>query len=126
MNSECYLCKRTGHIAKVCFNKDKQRPVKSSSDTKNVGSIESSNTVGKPREDISHEYNFATSSSSSENPYYVTLEVAYSKMNFQVDTGAARTLMSYKDYMLAFSEPRPKIVPSQSELRRYGDSQIQV
>ena len=35
-----------------------------------------------------------------------------------MDTGAARTLMSYKDYELAFSEPRPKIMPSQTELRR--------
>ena len=55
-----------------------------------------------------------------------TLEVADSKMDFQVDTGAARTLISYKDYKLAFSEPRPKILPSHTELRRYGGSQIQV
>ena len=126
LNAECHSCKRTGHIAKVCFNKDKQRPVKSSSDTKNVGSIESSNTVGKSSEDFSHEYIFSTSSSSSKSPYYVTLEVAGSKMDFQVDTGAARTLMSYKDYKLAFSEARPKIIPSHTELRRYGGSQIQV
>ena len=69
-----------------------KRPVKSSSDTKNVGSIESLNTVGKPSEDILHEYIFSTSFSSSKNPYYVTLEIANSKMDFQVDTGTAKTL----------------------------------
>ena len=69
LNAECHSCKRTGHIAKVCFNKDKQRPVKSSSDTKNVGSIESPNTVSKSIEDISHEHIFSTSSSSSKSPY---------------------------------------------------------
>ena len=126
MNSECHSCKRTGHTAKVCFNKDKQRRVKSSSNTKNVDSIESSNTVGKHSEDISHEYIFSTSSSSSKNPYYVTLEVDDSKMDFQVDTGTTRTLMSYKDYKLAFLEPQPKILPSHTELKRYGGSQIQV
>ena len=120
LNAECHSCKHTGHIAKVCFNKDKQRPVKSSFNTKNVGSIESSNTVGKSSEDLSHEYIFSTSSSSSKSPYYVALEVAGSKMDFQVDTGAARILMSYKDYKLALSEPRPKILPSQTELSLLG------
>ena len=126
--AECYACKKIGHIAKVCFSKDKQKAAKPSSESRNVSSIESSNSIGKPSECVAQEYIFSNStfSAPANCPYYVKLDVADSKVDFQVDTGAAKTLMSYKDYMLKFSEPRPKVIPTHTELRRYGGSQIPV
>ena len=90
-NSECYLCKRTGHIAKVCFSKVK--PNKTSTKTyvepKNVSSVESQveGMATRPN-DVSSEYIFTASSSELVSPHYVTLNINdIADVRFQVDTG---------------------------------------
>ena len=63
--AECYLCKKIGHIAKVCFNKVKMKAANLVSESSNVSSIEFSKTVEISGKDISHEYIFSTCTRSS-------------------------------------------------------------
>ena len=125
-NAECFLCKKKGHIAKVCFTKKQNsKSSVSNSKTKQVSSIESSSRTSFDKE-FSGDYVFTATNNASE-PFYVTLEVdGTAGVSFQVDTGAARTLMSYSDFLKTFPEPRPKLLNSTTVLRKYGGSSIPI
>ena len=129
-NSECYLCKRTGHIAKVCFSKNTGRANLSKplgeSKNKNVSSVESSSS-GNTKVEVPSEYIFTTISSNLEDPYYVTLNLDNTAdVKFQIDTGAARTLISESEFRKSFPQSTPKLMPSKTELKKYGGSEIPV
>ena len=125
-DSECFTCKRRGHISKVCFTKNK--PSSQPASEKSVGSVEStSKPMSEPTGELASEYNFSTSSTGSGDLYYVTLNLNGSAdVHFQVDSGAARTLMSEQEFRKSFPMAAPKIMPSRTELKRYGGSKIPV
>ena len=125
-DSECFTCKCRGHISKVCFTKNK--PSSQPASEKSVGSVEStSKPMSEPAGELTSEYIFSTSSTGSGDPYYVTLNLNGSAdVHFQVDSGAARTLMSEQEFRKSFPMAAPKIMPSRTELKRYGGSKIPV
>ena len=126
-DKDCFSCKKKGHISKVCLNKGKQN---SSSNfqrgqPKAVGSVETTNTIDNNARE--NEYIFSTQCSTLDNPFYVTLILDKNiSMPFQVDTGAARTLISESKFLECFPNTKPRLWPTKTELKRYGGSKIQV
>ena len=83
--------------------------------------------MSEPTGELTSEYIFSTSSTGSGDPYYVTLNLNGSAdVHFQVDSGAARTPMSEQEFRKSFPLAAPKIMPSRTELKRYGGSKIPV
>ena len=91
-----------------------------------MGSVESnSKPMSEPTGELASEYIFSTSSTGSRDPYYVTHNLKGSAdVHFQVDSGAARTLMSEQEFWKSFPMAAPKIMPSMTELKRYGGSKV--
>ena len=143
-DAECYLCKRTGHISKMCYSKNKPNTSNFKSKSKSVSSVEarSAGNYG-PRENVlpnkdssllkSGEYIFTNESGRdcpmdcNDDSYYVTLNLNNcSEVKFQVDTGAARTLMSEQEFYRSFPKYTPQLFPTKTELKKYGGSKIPV
>ena len=126
-DSECYLCKKKGHIAKVCFAK-KSNSSKPPVATKNVGLVEVPADI--PRSPECKEYIFTVSSSKISEldaPYLINLKLNGSvDVEFQLDSGAGQSLMSEREYWKIFPSGEPKIVPSSIILNKYGGSKMLV
>ena len=126
-NSECYLCKKIGHISKVCFTK-KQTSNKVPAVSKNVGLVE------VPVEDASNhesnEYIFSIQKANLREidaPYLVNIRINNKvDMEFQLDSGAGQSLMSEGEYWRIFPEGTPPIRPYSIELNQYGGSKMPV
>ena len=91
-------------------------------------SVEStSKPMSEPTGELASEYIFSTGSTGSGDPSYVTLNLdGTANVHFQVDSGAARTLMSEQEFRKSFPMAAPKIMPSRIELKKYGGSKIPV
>ena len=91
-----------------------------------MGLVEStSKPLSEPTGELASEYIFSTSSTGSGDPYYVTPNLSGSvDVHFQVDSREARTLMSEQEFLKSFPMAASKIMPSRTELKRYGGSKI--
>lgn len=126
-NAECHWCKRKGHIAKICFAKTSS-PTKPKSQPKSIRSVEQPESNSSNQ--TSSEYIVSLNSSNSvelKAPYYVKLKLDdWAEVDFQLDTGAARTLITEQEFFKMFPTDQPKILPYFIELNRYGGSKIPV
>ena len=126
-SAECYLCKKKGHLAKVCFSK-KSNTTRTTPMSKNVGLVEPSDNNSRIPEP--NEYIFTVDSDDKKEldpPYLVNLMLNdVSDVEFQLDSGAGPTLMSEIEYQRIFPNGNPKILPYTIGLNRYGGSKIHV
>jgi len=108
--SQCHKCKKKGHLAKVCHTKKTQDKKTDPLPTKWVEEIEEAPIyhVG----DKSHP------------PFIVELLVNGKPVTFEVDTGAAVTILSQEVYHRVF--PNLKLQTSSMLLKAYTGSQVQV
>ena len=114
--AECNKCHKTGHIAKACYAKlNSLSQVQESQDREN--SILETALDGNNSYPI--EYIHYGSDPSSE-PYIVQLKVNNTIVDFEVDTGAARTVMAKSVFDQTFGT-KPKMREATVRLMKYGE-----
>ena len=116
-NAECRKCGIKGHIAKVCFTKNK------TTNSIYVEPEDANEVNSMPSEYLFHN----VTGTNSISPYVVHVNLNWVEVPFELDTGAARTVISKKSYDKTFTSGNlPKIVPSTVVLKKYGNVQIPV
>jgi len=94
--AECYLCKKTGHIAKACrSNKDKtsHNPARSQRQTKRTHYMGEDEKSEEPVEHDSS-YHLFTLQSIGQNPITTQMELNKVPIQMEVDTGATVSLIN--------------------------------
>ena len=118
-DAECYTCKKKGHLQKVCYSKNKPN-----FRTKhNYVTTKTTNKCTEYRE--RDEYIFSQSDSSTTVPYEVRFKLNNTLVSMELDTGAARTIMSKSTYFSTFTNP-PKLTKSSTKLWLYGKVNMKV
>ena len=121
----CHKCKRKGHIQKVCFSKTNQSYPKSNSE-KNIHSNVQKQGHDK-RDNMDYDDFVFHSNNKTSKPIYICVSLDGKQANMELDTGAARSLMSYESYLNFWSdEDRPKLKRSAESLKVYGGSPITI
>ena len=118
---ECYLCKKKGHLQKMCFQ------------AKKTNSQVNSLTMQTPEQSFvpntcdSYDYIF-TVNNNKVNPILMNLLLNDVNVQFEVDTGAARSLMSKETYEKIWPNKfnRPVLNETLVNLKVYGGSSLRV
>ena len=115
-SAECHLCKKVGHIKKMCFKaKNKEKGA--------------SNVNFSCEEKNSNEYDFVFNVK-KENVKPIVVHVLMNKVKvpMELDTGASCSLISKNTYEQIWPSPesRPSLCPSSANLRVYGGSPLRV
>ena len=114
-DAECRKCKKTGHIAKVCFGKSSTNSVMSE---QNVAEV-------NPNQ-IPCEYLYYNEGAiNSTSPYMTNVTVNGIEVPFELDTGAARTVISKSVFESTFAN-LPDLKPSSTHLKKYGNVPIPI
>ncbi|KAL1444211.1 hypothetical protein MTO96_041866 [Rhipicephalus appendiculatus] len=108
--ARCYSCKRTGHLARVCG----QRPP-------GAGKI---HAVADQQEDNEMMLYAVHHAGLTKQPYQVELMLGRKRVQMQVDTGAAVSLIS-EDLWKQLVNP-PPLTPSTVKLKTYGGAPLEV
>lgn len=113
--AECFACHRKGHLKNMCFTQKKSGT--------QVNTLVSSNAQGE----ACYDYVFSVGET-KVNPITMTILMDKVKLEMEVDTGAARSLISEKTYEQLWSNcmTRPKLRPSSVNLKVYGGSPLKV
>ena len=120
-NAICHYCKKRGHIEKVCQAKQKQGKKTNFKSSKSTHAVTESNVSQDDEDDC---YSLYTVKSNSNHSISTVLNIEGTDVSFEIDTGAAATLMSEK----AFKHHWPdKILKSaSSSLKTYTGQVIPV
>ncbi|KAK3798401.1 hypothetical protein RRG08_041701 [Elysia crispata] len=115
----------TGHIAKACLSKtsaSSSSPQRGSSRRQNQSHHQrqhfTDTPVQAPSSDALPEFNLFSISSSNPTPINVQITVNGKNIEFQLDTGAALTFMTEKDFHTATDGTVP-LQPCQKQLQTY-------
>ena len=108
-DSQCHKCKKKGHLAKVCRTR---RAQEKRTETQSAKWVEESEVP------IYHVGN------KSHPPFTVKLDINGKQVTFEVDTGAAVTIISQEVCQRMF--PNLKLLPSSVLLKAYTGSPVQV
>ena len=115
-DAKCHKCHKVGHLAKVCRSKNTSAD-QQNSDTK---WIESSVTNEQKHDDLP----LYTLSNTVNKSFLVELQVKDSGVTFEVDTGAAISIMSEDNIRYHF--PNEPILKSMLQQKTYTKDQIPV
>ena len=122
--AECRKCKKIGHIAKVCFSKTNTNLL-SSEKTSQSSTLPNNNSKVVPNMPRSEYLYYNDGSINTISPYMLDVEVNGVVIPFELDTGAARTVMSKSIFENTFAKA-PELKPSNLILRKYGDMSIPI
>ena len=127
-NTECYTCKKKGHLKKMCFDSQKQKTqsksnVNFSSDDRHTCNP----TSPKLNSDECYDYVFSVSNERVD-PILVDVLLNEKSVPMELDTGAACTLMPKSRYMQLWPlvSERPVLHSSSTTLRVYGGSTLNI
>ena len=118
-DKECYKCKMIGHIQKMC-----RTPKKFSSKT-NVNYTNPTNITTNESGCDSYDYLFNVTGQRSP-PITLNLLLINNNVEFEVDTGATKTIISRYTYETVWKKSRPKLLKSTVHLKVYGGSSLRV
>ena len=115
-DAKCHKCHKVGHLAKVCRSRN------TSTGQQGGGTkwIESSVTDGHQRDELP----LYTISDKVNKPFVVELQVKDKLVTFEVDTGAAVSIMSEDNFRYHF--PSEPISKSTLQLKTYTKDQLPV
>ena len=106
----CHACKKTGHLARVCTSKQ---------DDKRTHKLEKEEVVETQFMGMYHVY------SSDAKPYVVRQSLNVAPLEMEVDTDAARTIVSKQIYSFLW-KTRPELSPTKIRLCTYSGQQLVV
>ena len=115
-DAKCHKCHKVGHLAKVCRSRNTSTD-KQGGDTK---WIESSVTGTQEREELP----LYTISDKVNKPFLVELQVKGNVITFEVDTGAAVSIMAEENFRYHF--PSDLISKSTLQLKTYTKDKLPV
>ena len=115
--SLCHYCKKKGHLAKKCHQRQKSEAHKSPL-SKKTHHIETDQEV----EDCV--YTMFPVSLSRQDPIQITINVDNCPLTMELDTGASLSIISEKVYKTLPSAP--KLQPTSAQLRTYTGESIKV
>ena len=128
----CYKCGKQGHIAKACLSKTSaasSSPQRGSSRRQNQSHHQRQHfidtPVQAPSSDALPEFNLFSISLSNPTPINVQMTVNGKNIEFQLDTGAALTVMTEKDFHAATDGTVP-LQPCQKQLQTYTGESVPV
>ena len=131
-NSECFLCHKKGHLRSVCKNKwpGQANSRKSSGNSKQNHVVE----VGSPRElDALESYSsflfYSSQTAPASNaPIVVNAQFDGVGVELEVDTGAARSIISSSDFYRFWpsKKTRPTLRPCPTLLKAYGGMNLPI
>ena len=143
-DAECFLCKKKGHIRKVCFkNNPKKKSYKDSrpnaTNTVYVGSRSNQDTrFDDPYQDyVLYSSNRNISDKNEVNslpendrikPFLIPIKLNGKSVNMELDTGAACSLISKYTYeeLWPSSNKKPHLEPSSLNLKVYGGGDLEI
>lgn len=119
--TKCHKCGKIGHIARVCKNMGKQDSTHSVQDGSQVKNVEVHNKS-------SYDYLFTMQESSRSRPMLVNVQLQGVATKMELDTGAARSIMSRRFYenLWPNTKSRPKLRETSVDLRVYGGSPLDI
>ncbi|KAK3753660.1 hypothetical protein RRG08_067156 [Elysia crispata] len=130
--ASCYKCGKQGHIAKACLSKTSapsSSPQRGSSRRQNQSHHQRQHfidtPVQAPSSDALPEFNLFSISSSNTTPINVQMTVNGKNIEFQLDTGAALTVMTEKDFHAA-TDGTVSLQPCQKQLQTYTGESVPV
>ena len=119
INSECFSCKKTGHISKMCMN------YKKSSDTNKIN-YESSRNAKPDSSEICYDFVFSVDDRVAPIKYPVYLN--HCKLSMELDTGSFYSIMSKETFHKTWptTSERPQVVPFKVPLNVYGGAPLSI
>ena len=124
-NATCHLCKKQGHIKKMCFRK--HFAGSNSKFTSQVHAHAVDSNLSNLHQSTSYDNFIFYSNKTNSNPILVSGQLNSVDVKMELDTGAARSLISTTDYdSLWTKSKKPKILPTTETLRVYGGSPLPV
>ena len=136
--ASCHLCKKTGHIAKMCCSsqtssqKQTAKQEATSPQQKNYRQNNSTHQVERGRssspEDLTdNPYELFNLQGTSGKPYSIKIQVNQTELQMEIDTGAALSLISEKTFKTQWSSKnQPKLNSSKVKLQTYTKERIDV
>ncbi len=117
-DAECHLCKKKGHIAKVCRSKPRSNTLKQ------THKVTSGPTFTNETQDEEILALFHTKSTS--DPITITVLVDEEELLMEVDTGASVSLISEVTYKELWTENKPHLRKTNVKLRTYSGEFLNV
>ena len=118
-DAECFNCNNKGHIKKVCRIKNPK--------SNSTNRIESDNESNNASLLSSYDYVFSIDDTKVP-PIVLDMNINDSRLKMELDTGAARSLISNDIYKSLWTniEDRPKLMESPTNLHAYGGVPLKV
>ena len=124
--SECYICSKKGHIAKVCRAK-KSKTVSQQNSRRQSSANKHLDCVDEEEEDSDVYQIFKIQQSSKIAPYAVEIGINGTKTKMEIDTGAAVTILSEKAFHQIRNGPdNANLKQTNAKIRTYTGEQISV
>ncbi|XP_065915317.1 uncharacterized protein [Dysidea avara] len=131
-DTECHLCKKKGHLARVCRSKKAGtgRPPHQRKKTKRAYSQKTHSVVATETAENDTDasaYTLFNVSSSPSKPYVVTVQINGAELPMEVDTGASLTLIGKSTFdKLWEAQAAPPLQSTNNKLRTYTGENIEV
>ena len=136
--ASCHLCKKTGHIAKMCRSSQlpsQKQTTKQGATTQQQKRHRQNNSThqvergrsSSPEDLTDNPYELFNLQGTSGKPYSIKVQANQTELQMEIDTGAALSLISEKTFKNQWSsQNQPKLHSSKVKLQTYTKESIEV
>ena len=115
-SKECYVCRKKGHIGKVCRSKS----FKNKRETNLVEKEEKTSSDEDSADEIFNIYKLATEE--KQEPYKLNVRINSNDVIMEIDTGASISIINYDTYSKLVKKSKSSLMKSNVMLRTYSGS----